>query len=179
MSQLVISAKNRYHTSNKNFMKPIVIIFGVLSVIVIGAIIIVATQSGDPSASKTNTNQTSNNTNSNNTGPNTNPNGQAGKYIDYTPDILERELREGNKVVLYFTASWCPFCKAADQAFRNKLSEIPVGVSVLRVNYDKSDDLKKTYGITYQHTFVQIDADRNFVTKWSGGDIDALKQNLK
>ena len=168
MSQLVISAKNRYHTSNKNFMKPIVIIFGVLSVVVIGAIIIVATQSGDPSAPKTSTNQTSNNTN-----------GQAGKYIDYTPDILERELREGNKVVLYFTASWCPFCKAADQAFRNKLNEIPTGVSVLRVNYDKSDDLKKTYGITYQHTFVQIDAYRNSVTKWSGGDIEALKQNLK
>ncbi len=159
-------------------MKPIAIIFAVLGVVVVGAIIIVVTQSGDPSKPKIDTN--SNNTNTQtNTGSNTTPTGQGGKYVDYSPDVLERELRESNKVVLYFSATWCPFCKAADQAFRNKINEIPAGVSVLKVNYDKSDDLKKQYNITYQHTFVQIDADRNQVTKWSGGDIDALKQNLK
>ena len=29
-------------------------------------------------------------------------------------------------------------------------------------------DLKKKYGVVYQHTFVQVDKDGNLIKKWSG-----------
>ena len=35
------------------------------------------------------------------------------------------------------------------------------------------------YGITYQHTFVQIDAEGKEITKWNGGKIDELLTNIK
>jgi hypothetical protein len=36
------------------------------------------------------------------------------------------------------------------------------------VDYDNSDELKKKYGVTYQHTLVQVDKDGNLIKKWSG-----------
>jgi hypothetical protein len=41
-------------------------------------------------------------------------------------------------------------------------------VSILKVDYDKETELKKKYGVTYQHTLVQVDKDGNLIKKWSG-----------
>lgn len=102
-----------------------------------------------------------------------------GSYQDYSAATVKSEQAGGNKVVLFFHAAWCPFCKTADGAFINRASEIPAGVTILKTDYDSNTDLKKKYGVTYQHTFVQIDSDGNAVTKWNGGDIDNLKKYLK
>jgi thioredoxin-related protein len=40
-------------------------------------------------------------------------------------------------------------------------------------------ELAKKYGVTYQHTFVQIDAEGNEVTKWNGGKIEELLHNIR
>lgn len=102
-----------------------------------------------------------------------------GAYKDYSESTVKSEQEAGQKVVLFFHAPWCPFCKAANTAFLNNISQIPAGVTVLKTDYDSNTELKKKYGVTYQHTFVQIDNNGNLVTKWNGGDIDSLKQNLK
>ena len=83
------------------------------------------------------------------------------------------------KLVLFFHAPWCPFCKTADGEFQSRTSEIPAGVAVLKTDYDSNTSLKQKYGVTYQHTFVQVDDDENLVSKWNGGDIDNLKKYLK
>lgn len=102
-----------------------------------------------------------------------------GSYKTYSPATVEAEQAAGNKVVLFFHAPWCPFCKAADSAFNSRLSDLPSGVALLKTDYDSSTELKQKYGVTYQHTFVQIDSNENQVTKWNGGDIDNLKKYLK
>lgn len=104
---------------------------------------------------------------------------KAGSYKDYSSELVASEQAAGNKVVLFFHAPWCPFCKAADKAFKENLNEIPTGVTILKTDYDSNTELKKKYGVTYQHTFVQIDNQGNTVTKWNGGDIAELKSNLK
>lgn len=104
---------------------------------------------------------------------------QEGAYKDYSAATVSAEQAEGQKVVLFFHAPWCPFCRAADSAFQAKLDQVPDGVTILKTDYDSNTELKQKYGVTYQHTFVQIDNDGNQVTKWSGGDIDSLVANLK
>jgi thioredoxin 1 len=101
-----------------------------------------------------------------------------GAYVEYSPAALATATQNG-KAVLFFHAKWCPFCKSANAAFSSRESEIPSGVTVLKTDYDTEKDLKTKYGVTYQHTFVQVDAQGNMVTKWNGGDIDSLKANLK
>ncbi len=48
---------------------------------------------------------------------------------------------------------------------------------MVKVDFDSETDLRKTYGITQQHTFVQVDPDGEELAKWtgtiSGADIKA------
>ncbi len=104
---------------------------------------------------------------------------KSGAYKDYSTATVQAEQAQGNKVVLFFHATWCPFCKAADAEFKSRASDIPAGVTVLKTDYDSNTDLKQKYGVTYQHTFVQIDTNGNQVSKWNGGDIDNLKKYVK
>lgn len=104
---------------------------------------------------------------------------QSGRYQDYSPEAVAAAQKAGNRVVLSFSAAWCPFCKAADEAFKSRTNQIPEDVTLLKVDYDNSTDLKRRYGVTYQHTFVQINNSGDLVTKWSGGDIDLLRDSVK
>lgn len=103
----------------------------------------------------------------------------AGGYKNYSPETVIAEQKAGRKVVLFFHAPWCPFCRAADQVFQSDATAIPDGVTLLKTDYDSNAELKTKYGVTYQHTFVQIDDQGNLVTKWVSGDAAALAQNIK
>jgi hypothetical protein len=56
---------------------------------------------------------------------------------------------------------------------------VPVGVSILRVDYDHSPELKKKYKVVTQHTFVQIDANENVLGMWVGGDAQSLPEHIR
>lgn len=92
---------------------------------------------------------------------------KVGSYEAYSPEKLARA--ETGDVVLFFHASWCPSCRSLNSDIENNTSSIPERVSILKVDYDKETELKKKYGITYQHTLVQVDKDGNLIKKWSGG----------
>ena len=92
---------------------------------------------------------------------------KAGSYEEYSSEKI-RVASATHDVVLFFRASWCPTCKAVDADIKAHLKEIPASLTILDVNYDNSTDLKKKYGVTYQHTFVQVDTQGNLIKKWSG-----------
>lgn len=85
-----------------------------------------------------------------------------------------------DKRVLFFHASWCPTCKTLDKDISSNLSEIPAGVTIAQVDFDEEIDLKKKYGVTLQHTLVQIDSEGNELAKWSGSrDLTDLIARIK
>ncbi len=102
-----------------------------------------------------------------------------GAYKDYSSSVLAEATKNGGKAVLFFWASWCPYCKEANADFTANTGQIPAGVTVLKTNYDTEKELKTKYGITYQHTFVQVDANGNQITKWNGGGVKELVANIK
>jgi len=89
----------------------------------------------------------------------------AGTYVDYSASALASA--EGKKL-LFFHATWCPSCRALNSDISGNLSEIPAGVTIFKTDYDKETELKKKYGVTLQHTIVQVDAEGNMIAKWSG-----------
>ena len=105
------------------------------------------------------------------------------RYVEYSKAALEKAV--SNRRVLFFYASWCPTCRPADASFRENMSKIPEDVTLIRVNYNDPEtdqeekDLAKKYGITYQHTYVQIDGAGKEITKWNGGQINELLSNIK
>ena len=89
-----------------------------------------------------------------------------GTYETYTPEKIARA--ETGDVVLFFHASWCPSCRGLNSDIEANMSSIPAELSILKVDYDKETELRKKYGVTYQHTLVQVDQNGNLIKKWSG-----------
>ncbi len=99
------------------------------------------------------------------------------RYVTYSADNYD--AAKGQKRVLFFHATWCPNCKVANQDFTDNAAKIPAGVVVLKTDYDSQTALKQRYGVTYQHTYVQVDAAGNAITKWNGGGVTELIANVK
>ncbi len=89
-----------------------------------------------------------------------------GSYIDYADYESDPGKYAGNEVVLFFNASWCPTCQQATSNLES--STIPNGLTVVSVDYDEATELKQKYGVTVQHTFVQVSPDGSELAKWSG-----------
>lgn len=102
-----------------------------------------------------------------------------GTYTAYSTEALTEAQSKNRKVVLFFHAAWCHECREADKDFSSNLNKIPTNVTIFKVDYDSSKELKTKYGITHQHTFVQIDSEGGQITKWVGGGIDNLIKYIK
>jgi len=90
----------------------------------------------------------------------------AGTYEPYAAQKLANA--ENGDVVLFFHASWCPSCRSLNSNIEANTSNIPNGLTILKTDYDTQTELKKKYGVTTQHTFVQVDSEGNMIKKWSG-----------
>lgn len=101
-----------------------------------------------------------------------------GRYIKYSKEAVASAIAQGKTVVLFFHASWCPTCIAADKDITQNLSTLPENIVVFKVDYDGNPELKKQYNVTYQHTFVEIDSDMNEVQSWNGGGVAELVSKL-
>ncbi len=91
----------------------------------------------------------------------------AGSYEEYSAEKIA--MAATGDVVLFFHASWCPTCRALNGDIESNIDTIPAGVTILKTDYDAESDLKKKYGVTIQHTLVQVDQDGALIKKWSGG----------
>lgn len=104
-------------------------------------------------------------------------------YVPYSSTVLADTA--GRRRVLFFYANWCPTCRPADADFEAKKDTFPSDASLIRVNYNDTETdqeekaLAQKYGVTYQHTYVEIDAQGNKVQTWNGGQTAELLAHLK
>ena len=89
-----------------------------------------------------------------------------GTYEAYATEKLANAAT--GDVVLYFHADWCPSCRSTESDLSQKKDDIPSGLTILKVNYDEETALKQKYGVTYQHTFVQVDEEGKKLKQWGG-----------
>lgn len=76
-----------------------------------------------------------------------------GRYVDYSKEALASA--DGTRL-LFFHASWCTQCQKLEQTIESE--GLPAGVTVLKVDYDSNQDLRRKYGVTLQTTVVKVDA---------------------
>jgi thioredoxin 1 len=80
-----------------------------------------------------------------------------GVYTPYKAELLANA--DKSPTVIFFHASWCPTCKAAEADINKNLDALKAsGVQILKTDYDTSTELKKQYGVTSQSTFVKVDS---------------------
>ncbi len=89
-----------------------------------------------------------------------------GSYVTRAEYEADPAAYSGTKVVYFFHASWCPSCRATEKAI--DAHGVPAGLTVVKVDYDTETDLRRTYGVTQQHTFVQVDGAGKELATWTG-----------
>jgi thiol-disulfide isomerase/thioredoxin len=102
---------------------------------------------------------------------------KSANYAEYSAQAYEAAAEQ--KRVLFFAASWCPTCRAANNDINAKLGEIPKDLVIFKTDYDKETALKTKYGIVRQHTFVWVNAKGEAIKKWSGGNLAEIIANTK
>jgi thiol-disulfide isomerase/thioredoxin len=101
----------------------------------------------------------------------------SGHYLPFDEELFREAA--GRKRVYFFHATWCSNCRTADKALKAERERIPPDVVLFRTNFDTARALKQRYAVTYQHTFVLVDAEGAMVRKWSGGAVDELIANTQ
>ena len=91
---------------------------------------------------------------------------QPGAYIDLADYESDPSAYQSGAVVLFFAASWCPTCQSTVKSL--DADGVPAGLTVVSVDYDAATDLKQQYGVTVQHTFVQVDEAGAELAKFTG-----------
>jgi len=92
----------------------------------------------------------------------------SGFYVNFADYEANQEAFASTKVVLFFSAVWCSTCKKARDNIEADLTAIPPDLSIVVVDFDTAIDLRRTYGVGVQHTFVYIDNQGKEIKKWSG-----------
>lgn len=87
-------------------------------------------------------------------------------YVEFKETSYEHFLGR-SPMILFFYAPWCPLCRASEEVLNEALPSLGGGVIWMKVDYDTEAELKKKYGVTYQDTFVLIDATGEVVSKKS------------
>lgn len=89
-----------------------------------------------------------------------------GRYLTLEQYRADPNAAKAAHIVFFFHAPWCPDCRATDASLTT--DGVPDGLTVVKVDYDTETELRQKYGITQQHTFVQIDGAAMSVKKWTG-----------
>ena len=100
-------------------------------------------------------------------------------YITYDQYQASKNTYADSKVVLFFNATWCPDCRAINEALTSDPGKIPAGTTVVSVDYDQHADLRQRYGVTMQHTVVQINSSGDKVRQWASTSTDGLLKELQ
>lgn len=137
----------------------------------------VASQGTTPSATPTATAQTPAPAESEQPSSEAAPSGP-GAYITLADYDADKSAYASTDVVLFFNAVWCSTCREARDNIEADLAGIPSDLTIVVVDFDTATDLRQKYGVTVQHTFVQIDAEGTELAKWSGSvTADEIAQN--
>ena len=97
-------------------------------------------------------------------------------YRDYSEDMLQESLDSGKVALLYFTANWCPTCRAQEpiniSLFKNLQGDSEIVAYKAHVLDDETtqedEALAKEYSVRLQHSFVLIDSNGEVVFTHTG-----------
>ncbi len=101
-----------------------------------------------------------------------------GHKVIFTDIEAAKMLAAKGPTILFFAADWCPYCQTDLKDINANGSRLG-NVTIVVVDYDKERELEKTYGVTVQDTFVQIDSAGARLVAWNGGGVDGILSRVK
>jgi thiol-disulfide isomerase/thioredoxin len=101
------------------------------------------------------------------------------QVVSFESEAQLNELAAKGTTVVFFYAAWCPNCRATVTELNARWNEVRPGLTLVIADYDKEQALKAKYGITYQDTFVLLDATGAGVDVWNSGGVNGINAHTK
>jgi thiol-disulfide isomerase/thioredoxin len=101
-----------------------------------------------------------------------------GRKVVYTDLDAAKAMAAKGPTVLFFAADWCPYCQADFRDINANGARLK-DITIVVVDYDNERALEKTYAVTVQDTFVQIDSKGARLTAWNSGGVDGILSHVK
>jgi thiol-disulfide isomerase/thioredoxin len=155
--------------------KRLLIIVGtILTLITVSLTYLIINKDADTTDSKTGASSSTSVDTNNGTAADQQQSSSADSYVDYRDGIIADT--SGTKL-LFFHAPWCPQCRALEADIKSQ--GVPDGVSIIKVDYDNNQQLRREYGVTIQTTVVRVDDDGKLVEKFVAYDDPSLDAVIK
>lgn len=90
--------------------------------------------------------------------------------------VVEKFRMINSKSILYFTATWCPPCKAIGPVYEEMSEKYP-HIAFGKVDVDDNSDAALDFEVSAVPTFVLFDGE-NAVEKFSGADPSKLATHV-
>ncbi|HTJ57907.1 MAG TPA: thioredoxin domain-containing protein [Devosiaceae bacterium] len=103
----------------------------------------------------------------------------ASQVVSFENEAQLDSLAAKGKTIVYFYAAWCPECRATVTDLNARWNRVRPNLTLVIADYDQEKALKAKYGVTYQDTFVLLDAKGAAVKSWNGGGLDGLNDNTR
>jgi thiol-disulfide isomerase/thioredoxin len=103
----------------------------------------------------------------------------APQVLTFESEAQLADLAAKGTTVVFFYAAWCPNCRATVTELNARWDEVRPGLTLVIADYDKEQALKAKYGVTYQDTFVLLDASGAGVDLWNSGGVNGLNAHTK
>ena len=145
----------------------------VIAVLIIGGFIVAENIAKQQPSSNTQESTT--------TQPRTQNSDFSARFLSYSEENLKKATQNNGRAIIFFHAGWCSTCTEAEKDLKSNFDKVPKDITILKTDYDTSEQLKTKYGVVSQDTWVQVDAEGNEISKWnSGGEgVSSLLTNLK
>jgi len=100
-------------------------------------------------------------------------------YKDYSASNLTSSQKNGKTLLFFAATTWCSNCIALDKEIKERISDIPDDVTILKVDYDNDRKMKKEHRVAMQTTLILLDNNGNEEKRWIGtGSFDDLLENI-
>ena len=101
------------------------------------------------------------------------------QVLSFTDEAQVNDLAAKGTTVVFFYASWCPNCRATVTELNARWDQVRPGLTLVIADYDQEKALKQKYGVTYQDTFVLLDAKGDAAKVWNSGGVNGLNANTQ
>ncbi len=101
------------------------------------------------------------------------------QVVSFENEAQLNELAANGTTVVFFYAAWCPNCRATVTELNERWNDVRPGLTLVIADYDKEQALKARFGVTYQDTFVLLDAAGAGIDLWNSGGVNGINAHTK
>ncbi|PJA55387.1 hypothetical protein CO165_03825 [Candidatus Roizmanbacteria bacterium CG_4_9_14_3_um_filter_33_18] len=101
------------------------------------------------------------------------------QYKEYSEQNFRFSKAHGKTVLFFAATTWCSNCVALEKEIKERITEIPKDIIILKVDYDNDKTMKTKYAIIMQTSLILLDNNGKEINRWIGTNFNNLLDNIK